>query len=193
MLEIRNKYSLITIGCSAGGIEALKQILPQLPKDFALPMVIVQHRGLDSPGILPDFFSRICPLPVREPEDKEPLRNGTVYLAPVNYHLMLERDGSFSLSVDDHVHHSRPSIDVFFETVADVYGAAAVGVILSGANADGAAGLKAIKDRGGLTIAQSPQTATHATMPEEAIRLAQPHFVYNLDEIKNCFTELSEL
>lgn len=193
MMAVKNRYSLITIGCSAGGIEALKHILPQLPKDFSLPVVIVQHRGLDSPGVLPDFFSRICPLPVREPEDKEPLRNGTVYLAPVNYHLMLERDGSFSLSVDDPINHSRPSIDVFFETAADVYGEGAVGVILSGANGDGAAGLKAIRDRGGLAIAQRPETATHPTMPEEAIRIAQPQLVYSLDEIRKCFAELSEV
>lgn len=193
MAAEKNRYSLVTIGCSAGGIEALKQILPQLPKDFALPMVIVQHRGLDSPQILPEFFSQICALPVCEPEDKEPLRNGVVYVAPVNYHLMLERDGSFSLSVDEPVHHSRPSIDVFFETAADVYGAEAVGVILSGANGDGARGLKAIKDRGGLAIAQKPETAAHPTMPQEAIRVAQPQQVLSLEEIQNCICELNEM
>lgn len=186
----KQKISLVSIGCSAGGIETLRHILPALPADFPLPVVVIQHRGADSAQILAPYFAEICDIAVREPEDKEPVLPGHVYIAPSNYHLMLESDRSFSLSVDEPLNYSRPSIDVFFETAANVYGSELVGIVLSGANADGAEGLNEIKRFGGTTIVQNPETAEHVQMPAAAIQVAKPKHIFNIDQINDFLKNL---
>ena len=139
---------IVVIGTSTGGLKALQTLLSGLSEDFPLPVVVVQHRGSNSDSGLCEFLGRSSNLSVTEPEDKEPVAPGHVYLAPRDYHLLIE-DGSFALSTDPAVAFARPSIDVLFECVADEYGEKAIGVILTGANNDGARGLAAITSQGG--------------------------------------------
>jgi two-component system chemotaxis response regulator CheB len=159
----------IVIGGSAGALEALAVILPALPSSCDVPIVVVVHLPPAAPSLLPAVLQPWTPLLVKEVDDKEPVVGRTIYVAPSNYHLLVERDRTFALSVDDLVHYSRPAIDVLFESASEVYGPQLAGVVLTGANADGAAGLAAIKKRGGLTIAQSPGSAVAPTMPQAAI------------------------
>jgi two-component system chemotaxis response regulator CheB len=158
----------VVIGASAGALEALTAILPALPGDFPLPLMIVVHMPSDRVSVLAELFRTTCRIEVREAEDKEPIRGGTAYFAPPDYHLLVETDRCLSLSNDEPVLHSRPSIDVLFESAADAYGPALIGVVLSGANHDGAAGLKAVSKAGGIAIVQSPKGAFAAAMPEAA-------------------------
>jgi two-component system chemotaxis response regulator CheB len=169
---------LIAIGASWGGLRALQEILPGLPPDFPPALVIVQHRAIDSErGALVSALSARSPLPVCEAGDKDQIRGGRVHVAPPDYHLLVEREG-FALSVDEPVGFSRPSVDVLLESAADTYGARMVGVILTGASADGAAGLTLVRRRGGLTIVQDPETAERSEMPRAAIEAgAAEHIV----------------
>lgn len=162
-------YSAIVIGVSAGGIAALNTILPALDKRFGLPVFIVQHIGQESGNYLVEHFKDRCGMKVKEAEDKEQVHGGIIYFAPPGYHLLVELDGTFALSTEGKVNYSRPSIDVLFETAADAYQNQLVAVILTGANADGAAGLAAVKQLGGMIIVQSPETAEVETMPLAAI------------------------
>ncbi len=172
----------MVMGGSAGALEALGVILPALPASFGLPVAIVLHvpRGRNR---LIEVIAHQCVLPVAEAEDKAPLAPGVVYVAPPNYHLLIERRRCLSLSTEDPVRYSRPSIDVLFETAADAYGPALVGVLLTGANDDGARGLARIRSAGGVTVVQSPETATSRMMPEAALRLTSAHHVLPLSEI----------
>ena len=173
----------VVIGASAGAMEALSVILPALPADFALPVMIVVHVPPGRPSVLAEIFQPKCRFPVREAEDKEPLAGGTAYFAPPDYHLLVEAEKSLSLSNDEPVLYSRPSIDVLFESAADAYGAALIGVVLSGANHDGAAGLKAIVDVGGTAIVQTPEDAFASAMPEAARAMCPEARVLSLTEI----------
>jgi len=173
----------VVIGVSAGGIEALKVILTPLPASFPLPIAIVQHRDERSDDFLAEYLNRLSALAVSEAEDKEPLCAGHAYLAPAGHHLLLESDRSFSLSVDPRVNYSCPSIDVLFESAADAFEESLIGIVLTGANADGAQGLKAIKARGGLTIVQDPQTAQAAAMPRAALAATAVDYLVDLSEI----------
>jgi two-component system chemotaxis response regulator CheB len=176
-------YELIAVGASWGGIDAVGRVLGGLPERFPTPVAIVQHRGPDSRGgTLEAMLATRGGLPVREIDDKDPIAPGTIYVAPADYHLVVER-GSFSLSVDEHVQHSRPSIDVTFETAADAYGPQLIGVVLTGANEDGAAGLREIARRGGVTVVQDPATAEKPAMPQAAIDAGGAQRVLPLDEI----------
>ncbi|HEX3848330.1 MAG TPA: chemotaxis protein CheB, partial [Steroidobacteraceae bacterium] len=150
--SLRGRIDAVVMGASVGGIEALSVLLPALPLGLRAPVFIVIHLPRDKPSLLPEIFARKCALPVREAEDKEPVAPGTVYFAPANYHLLLDRGPQLSLSADDPVHNSRPSIDVLFESAAEVYGDRLLGVILTGANEDGALGLATIHDCGGVTV-----------------------------------------
>ena len=183
------KFELIAIGCSMGGMHALQVIFSVLPKDFPVPIAVVQHRYRTSNEGLPEFLRRRTQLQVVDTTDKEWLRPGTVYLAPANYHLLVER-GELSLSVDEAVADSRPSIDVLFESSADAYGAGVIGVILTGANADGAKGAMRIKSRGGFVIAQDPETAESPAMPRAAIEAARVDRILPLDRIGPFLVEL---
>lgn len=176
-------YSAVVIGCSAGGSAALAKILPQLPAGYELPLIIVQHLHPLQAGLALAYTCDQCVLPIKEAEDKEAIRHGMVYFAPPNYHLMVEDERCFSLSVDEKVNYTRPSIDVLFESASDVYGVELIGVILSGGNQDGAAGLSAIKSRGGITIVQDPQSAEAAFMPKAALAAIDVDFVLTPEKI----------
>ena len=144
-------------------------ILPALPATYSIPIVVVVHLAPNQPNLVPAVLRRATALRVVEIEDKQPLAPATVHVAPANYHVLLERDGTLALSVDDLVYFSRPSIDVVFESAARAFNRAVVGVVLSGANDDGAHGLARIADAGGLAMVQDPATARHSVMPNAAI------------------------
>src|ERR1022692_1732195 len=164
----------IVIGGSAGALEALLAILPALPEQVWCPIVIVLHLPPAQPNLMPEILSRVSGRAVHEAEDKAPLRDRTIYVAAPNYHLLIERNRSLSLSIDEPVHHSRPAIDVLFESAADAYGPAVAGLVLSGANQDGAEGLCQIRQAGGVAIVQAPATASSPMMPETAMRRVGP-------------------
>jgi two-component system, chemotaxis family, protein-glutamate methylesterase/glutaminase len=173
----------VVIGASAGALEALSAILPTLPANYKLPVIIVVHVPPDKKSLLAELFQAKCSIEVREAEDKEPIRGGTAYFAPPDYHLLVETDKSLSLSDDEPVFYSRPSIDVLFESAADAYGPSLIGIVLTGANRDGADGLKAIVEAGGMAIVQSPKEAYASAMPEAAIAECPGARVLTLKEI----------
>jgi two-component system chemotaxis response regulator CheB len=173
----------IVIGASAGGLEAVGTVLDALPEDFAVPIVVVQHIPANAGDALPRRFQRHCRLPVHEAEDKEPVAGGNVFIAPPDFHLMIEPERRFSLSREERVNFSRPSIDVLFETAAEAYCSELVGVILTGASADGAAGLARVKRMGGLSIVQDPETAEVDIMPRAALNACDADRVLPLAEI----------
>jgi two-component system chemotaxis response regulator CheB len=178
------------MGLSAGGLEALKVILPPLAKTFPLPLIVVQHRDQSPDDFLAASLGRLSALKVKEAEDKEPIRPGHIYLAPGGYHLHVEPDHTFSLSVDPRVNFACPSIDVLFESAADAFGSALIGVVLTGANADGAQGLRAVKRHGGLAIVQDPATALAAAMPRAALAAAPADHVVTLPQLAPLLTRL---
>lgn len=173
----------IAIGASAGAVQALLRILPALPADFPIPLLIVVHVPPDRGNALVALFAAKCRVAVREAEDKEPILPGTIYFAPSDYHLLVEADRSLSLSMDEPVNHSRPAIDVLLESAADAYGPALTAIILTGANHDGAAGLRAVCDAGGTAIVQHPDDAQVATMPEAAHAACPSARIMTLDDL----------
>jgi two-component system, chemotaxis family, protein-glutamate methylesterase/glutaminase len=177
------KYKAVVIGLSSGGMDALKAIFSALPKDFSIPIVIVQHLSPKSDSQWITILNEKYDIHIKEAEEKEELKKGTVYLAPPNYHLLLEKNATFSLSIDERVSYARPAIDVLFETAAEAFKEELVGVVLTGANHDGSAGLKIIKQCGGLTLVQDPKTAFSSYMPRAAIKQAQPDHILNLQDI----------
>jgi len=184
-------YKAIVIGVSAGGMNALGQILPKLPADFPLPIMIVQHISPQSDTYMIRHFDSISKVIVKEADEKEEIKPGTVYFAPPNYHLLVESDFTFSLSVEERVNFSRPSIDVLFETAAEVYGDTLIGIILTGANNDGSRGLKRIKDFGGFTIVQTPANSEVSAMPEAAIKITKVDKILDLDKIAGVLVRLA--
>lgn len=176
-------YDLVCIGASWGGLQAVGRVLTDLPAELDLPIAIAQHRHPDSQAeTLAELLQTKTDRPVLDVEDKMPIASRHVYIAPPNYHLLVER-GSFALSVDEHIQYARPSIDVLFETAADAYNDLLVGVLLTGASADGAAGLARIKQRGGLVIVQDPATAECATMPAAGVAATAVDYILPLDQI----------
>ena len=182
-------YDIVVVGTSWGGLAALRTLIGALPTDFGLPVVAVQHRHRDSSNALARLLQDHTRLTVCEVEDKSPIAGGNVYIAPADYHLLVER-GHFSLSVDEPVRFSRPSIDVTFESAADAYGSGAIGVVLTGANADGSRGLRRIVDRGGLAMVQRPATAESPTMPTAALRAVPEARVLAIEEIGQTLVSL---
>lgn len=180
--SITNRYELLIIGGSAGSLDVLIQLLPALRKDLDLTIVIIQHRKAGE-SLLANLLSEKTSWPVKEVEDKDTIEKHTVYIAPSDYHLLIEKDKTFSLDFSEKLHHSRPAIDISFETAAEAYGASLVGILLSGANADGAEGLKKIKESGGLTIVQNPSEASIPYMPEQALNLFDPDYVLGSQEM----------
>ncbi len=176
-------YDAIVIGSSAGGFAALAEVLPRLSAAVPQAVVVVQHLHPDGGEYMVEFLAERCVLPVKEAEDKEPVLPGVIYVAPAQYHLLIERDRTFALSADEKVHYARPSIDVLFESAAAAYGPRVIGVVLTGANADGAAGLAAIKARGGLAVVQDPSTAEVSFMPQAALEAATPDHLLDLAAI----------
>ena len=182
-------YEVVVVGTSWGGLAAIRQLITALPATFALPLIVVQHRHKDSDHLLNSLLQDRTPLCVTDIEDKAPIVGGNVYLAPADYHVLVD-DGHFSLSTEEAVLFSRPSIDVTFTSVADTYGQHAVGVILTGANADGARGLRRLLDRGGLAFIQHPDTAESAIMPAAAIRAVPEARVLTSPEIAAALASL---
>ena len=175
-------YELVVIGTSWGGLNAIRRVLKSLPGDFDLPIVIVQHRHRDSSEMLVGLLQEHTPFEVSEVEDKAELKPGCIYIAPADYHVLVER-GHLALSTEEPFRYSRPSIDVTFESAADVYGRKTIGVIMTGANDDGSRGLKRIADRGGRAIVQDPRTAESPVMPNAAIKMVPGADVVSLDEL----------
>lgn len=182
-------YELVVIGTSYGGLQAVSTLLGGLPADFGAAIVVVQHRSKDSDETLVHLLQDHSRLPVREAEDKERIEPRTVYVAPPDYHTLVER-GELALSVDAPVVFSRPSIDVLFETAAEAYGARAIGVVLTGANADGSMGLRRIQQLGGYTIVQDPSTALGRTMPQAAVAAVRVDAVLPIELIADQLVEL---
>jgi two-component system chemotaxis response regulator CheB len=183
-------YKAVVIGASFGGVNALQKVLAPLPADFALPILVVQHRLPAPDDFLAFSLNEACRLTVKEADEKELVKPGYVYVAPANYHLLVERDQTLSLTVDARVCYSRPSIDVLFETAANAYRSSLIGIILTGANQDGTAGLKRIKEKGGLTIVQDPATAESAVMPCSAIQGTCVDRILSLAEIASFLAQL---
>lgn len=169
---IHPPIDLLAIGASAGGVEAIGTLLSALPAGFPAAVAVVLHLPPDKPSILPELFARRCALPVKEVEDKEPVKAGTVYIAAPDYHLLVEPDRRFSLSCDAPVHYSRPAIDLLFESAALSYRRSLLAIVLTGASADGAAGLRSVRRHGGSAWVQDPQEAAAPTMPQAAIKTA---------------------
>ena len=182
----------VVIGASAGGFEAILAVLEGQPRAYPMPLVAVLHLPENHESRLAELFGYRLDLQVREARDKESLAPGVLYFAPPGYHLLVEADRSFSLSCEERVNFARPSIDVLFETAADAYGKSLAGILLTGANYDGAAGLAGMKLAGALTIVQDPASAEVPTMPEAAIRRTAPGLILPLAEIRSLLHRLGE-
>jgi len=191
-LSHAKRYKAVVIGSSAGGLNALKVLFRGLESRFKLPVIIVQHISPDAENYLIHILNELKKLNVKEADEKETPVRGMVYVAPPNYHLLIEADQTFSLTVDERVNYARPSIDVLFETAAEAYQDSLIGIILTGANHDGSNGLKRIKELGGLTIVQDPETAEVDSMPRAALLSTQVDKVLPIDEIAPFLNSLIE-
>lgn len=185
MSNALNKYAydILVIGGSAGSFPVVSKILEKMPSGYRLPIVMCLHRLKDKREGFKEALEIKSALPIEEPNDKDPILTGHVYIAPANYHLLVEADKRFSLATTELVQYSRPSIDVLFESVADIYRHRALAILLSGANRDGALGMKRIKDHEGYTVVQNPHESGMSTMPQSAIESTQIDSVLSVDEI----------
>jgi two-component system chemotaxis response regulator CheB len=177
-------YEAIVIGTSAGGLTALAFLLEKIPKDYLLPIIVVQHRAKEPKDLFEEVLQSKCKIPIRQADEKESIQKGTVYIAPPDYHLLIEKDRTFSLSSDEPIHYSRPSIDVLFESAAFSYRDKLIGIVLTGANHDGSHGLALIKKMGGFVIVQDPLEAQFSIMPEAAIHATPTTHIWNLSAIQ---------
>jgi two-component system chemotaxis response regulator CheB len=189
--QVQGAKSAIVIGASMGGLNALKKILSKLPGDLAAAAIIVQHQKSGRENLLVYLLAQASHLPVLDAVDKALVRGGNVYVAPANYHLQVEYDRHLSLSIDPHVAYARPSIDVLFESAAEVYRSNLVGVLLTGANHDGTHGLARVIACGGVTIVQDPNEAEARTMPRSAIEAGVAHHILTLEQISDLLIELT--
>lgn len=189
----RHPPEAVVIGGSAGGWEAIAYLLSRIPGDFSLPVAIALHVHPDQDEHFSDHFRRGCAVHVELAWDKKPVRPGVVTFAPPDYHLLVEWDRTYSLSADDKVSFSRPSIDVLFESAASTYGPGLVGILLTGASCDGTAGIARINELGGLSVVQDPQTAEHPLMPGSAMETASPALVLSLEGMAALIRRLSVL
>lgn len=174
---------MVVIGGSAGSLEIILKIIAGVPANTTASFLIILHRKNDQASIFENLVRNRSLLPVKEVEDKDPILKGHVYIAPPDYHLLIETSRTFSLDTSEKVHHSRPSIDVSFDSVADIFGKNVVGVLLSGANADGAQGLLSIKNAGGRTIVQDPASAEVPYMPQQALFLDAAEYTCSASEL----------
>ena len=180
----------VVIGASAGGVTAILKLMDLLPKKYPLPIIVAQHLPRDSQALFSNVFGHKREGHAIEAVDKIPLEANTIYFAPADYHLLVETDLTLSLSQDDPVNYSRPSIDVLFESAAVALGSKVCGILLTGGNDDGAKGLLAIQSMGGMTFVQDPEDAEFSTMPKSALKLLQPNFVGSLESIAEKMLEL---
>lgn len=183
---------LLVIGGSAGSLDVLLKVLPKISPDLPFPIVLILHRQSSPYSQLTALLSGHCPLRVTEAEEKEQLKMGVVYLAPADYHLLIEKDGTFSLDYSEKVNFSRPSIDVTFQSAAEVYNQRLVGLLLSGSSGDGVAGLQAIKKNGGTVMIQEPTTADFSYMPEQAARLVDLDLKLKIEEMPEIINNLGK-
>jgi two-component system, chemotaxis family, protein-glutamate methylesterase/glutaminase len=190
--NLNNQFKAIVIGGSAGSFQGITKILASLPTDFELPIIMCLHRLKHVRNGFVEALSLKSTGPVLEPHDKETIKKNKIYLAPSNYHLSVELGNTFSLSTEDMINNSRPSIDVTLETAAYVYRNKLIGILLSGANKDGALGMKKIKDRGGLTIVQEPSECMIDTMPSSALKLTTIDYTLKIDQIIDFLKELDK-
>ena len=177
------EYEAIVIGVSSGGMNALKYLFSTLPADYRIPIIIVQHVSARSDNDWIKLLNAKSNLSIKEADEKEKIETGNVYIAPSNYHLMIEKDKTFSLTVDEYVNFARPSIDVLFESAAEAYKKKLIGIVLTGSNNDGTKGIKRIKECGGLAIIQDPKTAESPNMSASAIAAVQPDYILSLEKI----------
>lgn len=184
-MDDSNKYKVIVLGASAGGMEIIRMIVSSLPAKFSMPIIVVQHVPDFSEGTWAQTLDERYRVHVKEADEKEKVKSGTVYFAPANYHLLLEPDYSLTLTIDERVNYARPSIDVLFETAAESGKDEVIGILCTGGNTDGAEGLKRIKERGGLTIVQDPETAEVRSMPKAAIQICEPDQVLRPEGIRD--------
>ncbi len=185
-------YKAIVVGASAGGLYAISAIIEHLPVDYSLPVIIVQHRIKDQRTMLEEVLQSKAAIKIKQADEKEKIESGCVYIAPPDYHLLVESDGTFSLSYEEPVSYSRPSIDVLFESAAPVYKQALIAIIMTGANGDGTAGMRTIKANGGLTIAQNPEEALFRMMPANAIAAKVIDHVWTVKEIVDFLIKTGE-
>ena len=188
-----NSFKAIVIGTSAGGLNALKKILENLPADFKIPILIVQHLSANTSNFWIDSLNRKSNITVKEGEDKESIQNFHAYIAPPDYHMMINYDETLSLSKDEKVNFSRPSIDVLFESAADVYHNELIGIVLTGSNMDGSSGIQFIKNKGGIAIVQKPEMAEYKEMPLYALKKVKPDHVLDLSQITSLLIEFNSL
>ncbi len=189
-MNVKGRYEAVVVGASAGGVEALLRVYGLLPASFALPVLTVLHLPDNRHSQLAEVFARRMQRAAKEAVDKEDIQPGMFYFAGPGYHLSVEQDRSLSLSQEERVHFSRPSIDLLFESAADAYGSSLIGILLTGANEDGAKGLATIGEHGGLTIVQDPAEARVAIMPEAALKLRRPDHILPLNGIGSLLAEL---
>ncbi|HYD17197.1 MAG TPA: chemotaxis protein CheB [Patescibacteria group bacterium] len=190
--DLHSQPAAVVIGASAGALGALSVILPALPRDFALPVLVVVHMPADRKNLMVDLLQAKCAVKICEADDKEQLAPGCVYLAPPDYHLLVEPTLEISLSSEEPIQFSRPSIDVLFETAADAFGSGLIGVVLTGANDDGAKGLRQILNEGGQALVQKPETAYSRPMPEAALRKCPEALALTLEEIADYLRKAGE-
>ncbi|MBI5848832.1 MAG: chemotaxis protein CheB [Nitrospirae bacterium] len=189
---LRKQFCAVAAGVSMGGVEALSLLLGGLPAGFPLPLLIVHHISAASESDLAKLLKTHCAIQVKEADEEEKIMPGTAYLAPPNYHMLVERDETLALSVDQPVNFARPSVDVLFESAADVFGPGLIGIILTGAGSDGARGLKMIQDRGGLVIIQDPADAEADSMPRSALAAVRADYVLPLKEMPLLLCNLAQ-
>lgn len=185
------KFRAVVAGVSSGGVEALELVISALPADFPLPVMVVAHISPESGNGLALLLDEQCAIRVKEADEMETAAAGTVYLAPPNYHLQVEKDGSLSLSVDPPVMFARPSVDVLFESAASVFGAGLIGVVMTGVGSDGSNGLRRIRDAGGVAVVQDPAGAIADGMPRNAIEAASPDYIVPLQQIAPLLVRLA--
>jgi two-component system, chemotaxis family, protein-glutamate methylesterase/glutaminase len=188
--SLARRIDAVVMGASAGGVDALCEILPAVPVHLRAPILIVLHLRRDRASLLPSIFAAKCRRPVREPMDKDPIEPGVVYVAPPDYHMLVDAGPQVALSADGLVNFSRPSIDVLFESAADFYGERLLGIILTGANEDGAVGLAAVHRAGGVTVVQEPEGAQAPFMVVSALKRTPADFVLPLAEIASLLRAL---
>ncbi|MDF1759471.1 MAG: chemotaxis protein CheB [Coxiellaceae bacterium] len=181
---------MVVMGASAGGFDVLKMVLTALPKDFSVPIVIVQHMGAECDDYMAIRLNELSDVHVKQAADKEKALSGTAYIAPGNYHLLIEGDGTLSLSIDERIRYCRPSIDVLFESAADAYGEEIIAVVMTGANDDGSHGAALIKKYDGIVIVQDPETAHSPCMPSSVIKATTVDYVVDADKIAPILCEL---
>ncbi len=187
------QYKAVVIGVSTGGVSALKSTLGALPADFPIPVLVTTHITPDSDDGLAVLLNTLCAIRVKEADEQEIMTPGTVYLAPANYHLLVERSGQLALSVDPPVNFARPSVDVLFESAAEAFGTALIGIIMTGAGFDGSKGLLKIKETGGVAIIQDPADAEMDSMPRNALGLLKADYVVSLNELPSLVMRLVTL